>query len=65
MAKDKNRLIEQEALKYGVELMDKKQLKIQKYINECKKHTIRINEAFEEIKDIFPLSGKKYRSISI
>ena len=42
MAKDKNRLIEQEALKYGVELMNIKQLKVQKYINE----------AFEEIKTI-------------
>ena len=64
MAKDKNRIIEQEALKYGVELLDTKQLKIQKYINECKKHTIRINEAFEEIKEIFPLSGKKYLNLT-
>jgi hypothetical protein len=60
MAKDKNRLIEQEAIKNGVELMDTRELIIQKYINECKKHTIRINEAFDEIKYIFPISGKKY-----
>ena len=64
IAKDKNRLIEQEALKYGVELMDEKALKVQKYINECKKHSIRIEEAFEEIKDIFPLSGKKYLTLT-
>ncbi len=64
IAKDKNRLIEQEALKYGVELMDAKELKIQKYINECKKHKVRINEAFGEIKDIFPLSGKKYLNLT-
>lgn len=64
IAKDKNRLIEQEALKYGVELMDEKELKVQKYINECKKHSVRIEEAFEEIKDIFPLSGKKYFNLT-
>ena len=64
IAKDKNRLIEQKALKYGVELMDTKELKIQKYINECKKHRVRINEAFEEIKGIFPLSGKKYLNLT-
>jgi len=64
IAKDKNRLIEKEALKYGVELMDAKQLKIQRYINECKKHRVRINEAFNEIKDILPLSGKKYLNLT-
>ena len=64
LAQDKNRPIEQEALKYGVELMNIKQLKVQKYINECKKHTIRINEAFEEIKTILPISGKKYLNLT-
>ena len=64
IAKDKNRLIEQEALKYGVELMNAKELKVQKYINECKKHRVRIEEAFGEIKNIFPLSGKKYLTLT-
>ena len=64
IATDKNRPIEQEAMKNGVELMDTKELKIQKYINECRKHRVRINEAFEEIKNIFPLSGKKYLNLT-
>lgn len=61
---DKNRPIEQEAMRNGVELMGIKELKIKKYMNECRKHRVRINEAFEEIKDIFPLSGKKYLGLT-
>lgn len=64
VARDKNRAIEQEAMKNGVELMGAKELKIQKYINECRKHRVRINEAFEEIKNIFPLSGRKYLNLT-
>ncbi len=64
IAKDKNRVIEQKALKYGIELMDTRELKIKKYLNECRKDRIRINEAFNEIKEIFPLSGKEYLNLT-
>jgi predicted nucleotidyltransferase len=66
MAKDKDRPIEQEALRTGVELMsiNANGLKIKKYLNECAKHKQRISEAFLNIKDIFPLSGKKYQVLS-
>ncbi len=64
LAKDKNRAIEKEALKKGINLMDTKKLRIEKYINECNKHQIRIVEAYEEVKGIFPLSGKRYSTLS-
>ena len=64
MAKDENRLIEQEALKKGVNLMDIDGLKIKKYLVECVKHKQRIVEAFSHIRGIFPLSGKKYQELT-
>jgi len=64
VAKDKNRLIEQEALKTGVDLMNIRDIKSNKYLKECEKHQLRIRESFEEIQDIFPLSGKKYLNLS-
>lgn len=64
LAKDKNRAIEKEALKKGINLMDTKKLRIEKYINECNKHQIRIVEAYEEVKGVFPLSGKRYSTLS-
>jgi predicted nucleotidyltransferase len=64
LAKDKNKLIEQEALRTGVDLMSLKTVKIDKYINECKKHQMWIEESFSEIQDIFPLSGKKYTMLT-
>ena len=64
MAKDKNWLIEKEALKKGVDLMDIDGLKIKKYLVECVKHKQRIVEAFSHIRGIFPLSGKKYQELT-
>ena len=64
LAKDKDRLIEQEALRTGVDLMSLKTVKANKYINECEKHQIWIEESFGEIQDIFPLSGKKYTKLT-
>jgi len=64
LAKDKDRLIEQEALRTGVDLMSLKIVKTDKYINECEKHQIWIEESFDEIQDIFPLSGKKYTKLT-
>jgi len=64
LAKDKDRLIEQEALRTGVDLMSLKTVKTDKYINECEKHQMWIEESFNEIQDIFPLSGKKYTKLT-
>ncbi len=59
---DDSRSIEIQACK-GVEL-DIDKIKLEKYFNECDKHLQRINEAFEDIKDIIPLSVKKYKSLN-
>jgi len=64
ISKDKNRDIEKQALKNGVNLMDIEKLKITKYINECEKHKIRINEAYNEIQPILPISAKKYKELN-
>jgi len=63
MAKDKNRLIEQVALKEGI-LLDEKKLRVQKYINECEKHSLRIEKSHSKVKNIFPLSATKYVNLS-
>ncbi|MDP8052291.1 hypothetical protein QJU23_07630 [Pasteurella atlantica] len=62
IASDRNRVIEREAMK-GMEL-DIGQIKLRKYLNECDKHLLRINEAYEDIKDIIPLSVSKYTTLN-
>lgn len=62
ISSDKNRLIEQEAIK-GIEL-NIEQIKLQKYFNECDKHLLRINEAYEDIQNIIPLSVSKYTHLT-
>lgn len=63
IAKDRHRSIEKIAIKEGI-LLNSDTLKIDKYLHECDKHIIRINKAFNKIKDIFPLSGEKYASLN-
>ena len=63
LAKDKNRLIEQEALKEGVELRENI-IRLQKYLNECNKHKIRIEKAYDKVKHIFPLSPSRYEKLN-
>ncbi len=63
LAKDKNRLIEQEAIKNGVDLMDNK-IRLQRYLNECNKHKIRIEKSYNKTKNIFPLSSTKYENLN-
>ena len=63
IAKDNKRPIEQQALRYGVNLMDNK-IRLQKYLNECQKHKIRIEKSYSKVKDIFPLSAAKYENLS-
>ena len=60
---DKNRPIEQIAIRDGV-VLDEKRLKIEKYLNECKKHSMRIEKAYNKVKHIFPLSAQKYESLN-
>ena len=50
-------------MKNGVNLMDINRLKEEKYINECNKHKIRIIESYTELKNIFPISSKKYQEL--
>jgi len=63
ISRDTNRPIEQIALKEGI-LLDEKKLRIQKYINECEKHQLRIEKAYSKVKDIFPLSALKYTNLT-
>ena len=60
-AKNENRLIEIEAKK-GIELNFEK-IKLQKYFSECDKHLQRIEEAYEDIKSILPISANRYQKL--
>ena len=64
VSKDKNRQIEQEAIKKGINLMDIQMIKRDKYINECNKHKIRVVESYNAVQSIFPISAKKYQNLS-
>jgi hypothetical protein len=63
ISRDKNRTIEQEAINNGVEL-NTNILKMQKYLNECNKHKIRIEKSYAKVKEIFPLSAPRYQSLN-
>jgi predicted nucleotidyltransferase len=63
ISKNINRPIEQEALNKGIKL-NYKVINIQKYINECQKHKLRINKSHLEVKDIFPLSSLRYKDLN-
>ena len=63
VSRDKNRTIEQEAIRSGVEL-NLNRLKMQKYLNECNKHKIRIEKSYAKVKEIFPLSAPRYQSLN-
>ena len=63
ISKDTNRTIEQRAIKDGI-LIDDKKIKMQKYINECKKHKLRIEKSYNKVKNIFPLSAPQYEKLN-
>jgi predicted nucleotidyltransferase len=63
ISRDKNRPIEQKALTEGM-VLDDKILKIQKYINQCRKHQMRIEKSSAKVRDIFPLSASRYEELS-
>jgi len=60
---NKNRSIEKVALKEGIKL-NTQEIKIEKYLNECNKHIKRIEDAYGNLKNIFPLSSKRYQSLT-
>ena len=60
---DKSREIEKIAIRDGIMLNDK-MIRVNKYLNECDKHTLRINKSFSKVKHIFPLSGSGYESLN-
>ena len=61
-ANNSNRLIEQEAKK-GI-LLDMDEIKLKKYLAQCEKHMMRIEEAFDDIQMILPLTAEKYNNLS-
>ena len=63
LSREQNRAIEQEAIKKGVEL-NINRLKIEKYLNECNKHKIRIEKSYVKVKEIFPISAPRYQSLN-
>ena len=63
LSRDKNRLIEQEALNKGIKL-NTNTIKMQRYLNECNKHKIRIEKSYAKVKEIFPLSAPRYEKLS-
>ena len=63
ISRDKERAIEKKALMEAIELDDKR-VKIEKYLNECSKHKIRIEKSYAKVKDIFPLSAPRYEKLS-
>ena len=62
IARDKDRLIEQEALRSGV-LIENKNYKIKKYLHQCDKHQKWIEKAYNDVKPILPLSLKSYQQL--
>jgi len=60
--KDKNRAIELMAIKNGVEL-NIDEVRLKKYISECDKHLQRMEEAFDDMKNILPLNSQKYLTL--
>ena len=63
ISRDINRPIEQIALKEGI-LLDNQKLKLERYLNECEKHKIRIEKAYMKVGGIFPISASKYEKLN-
>ncbi|MCK5663352.1 MAG: nucleotidyltransferase domain-containing protein [Thiotrichaceae bacterium] len=63
LAKDPSRLIEQTAKQEGIELtlLD---LRIQKVINECDKHLLRMNDAYQDMQAFMLLNPERYQQLS-
>lgn len=61
--KDNLRAIDQQALTKGI-VLDILTIKLTKYFNECNRHIQRIEEAFEDMKEIVPLSVERYKKLT-
>lgn len=61
--RDHERLIEKEAKTKGVQL-NTDTVKIEKYFNECDKHILRIEHAFQKISPFLPISALEYPNLS-
>ena len=57
------RIVEQEALEKGIPL-NIDQIKLTKYFNEREKHIQRINEAYEDMREIIPLTVERYKNLT-
>lgn len=63
ISSDTKRLVEQEALKKGV-ILDEKSIKIERYLNECRQHKLRIEKSSAKLKILFPISSPRYENLS-
>ena len=61
--KDTDRDIEKNAMEEGI-LLNTRQLRIEKYLQECEKHIYRIQKAFDGLQKIFPISAEKYELLN-
>lgn len=61
--RDSTRPIEQEAKHKGI-LLNTDTLIIEKYLNECEKHILRIEQAYKSIKEFSPISATAYPNLS-
>lgn len=61
--RDSTRLIEQEAKNKGIQL-NTNILMIEKYLNECDKHILRIEHAYKNIEAFLPISASTYPNLS-
>ncbi len=61
--KEEMRKIDQEVEYKGI-VLDIATIKLEKYFRECEKHIQRIDEAYDDMKNIIPLSVEKYINLS-
>ncbi len=63
ISKDQSRLIEKVALNEGIELKYSK-LRLEKILNECDKHLLRMNKAHGDMSLFIPLTSETYTKLS-
>ncbi|MCF6282028.1 MAG: nucleotidyltransferase domain-containing protein [Candidatus Polarisedimenticolaceae bacterium] len=63
IATDSSKAIEQIAIKEGIAL-DLDNLRVKKILNECDKHRLRINDAYQDMQLFMPLTAEKYQQLS-
>lgn len=63
LSRDKNRPIEKIAQEEGI-MLNTNRIRVEKYINECEKHKIRVEKSHAKVNAIFPLSASRYEQLS-